>query len=216
MYHHDRSCSKLTTTDGLIEFDSPEKAKASGGISCKHCNQSAVDNITESTVQPNKKKYTNAYGVRLNQGTSTLPDGSKYIGEHKDDKKRVVADNPENVEVEKAEEENVEELRKAEQKVRMAEWEAKRDSKRAEWEAKRDSKRAEWAAKREAGKAEKKKDKKKDKDSSDDGSSIPLHDPQEENTNARIPVIGTENKMGVYHQKCGNHKKIEYFLYRPI
>ena len=113
----------------------------------------------------------------------------------------VVADSPE----------NVEELRKAEQKARMAEWKVERDSKRAE-----------WAAKREAGKAEKKKDEKKDKggsddsssddsssddSSSDDDSSISLHDPQEENTNARIPIIGRENKNGRISSKMWQQQK---------
>lgn len=42
VYHHDRNCSNITTTDGLMEFSSPQKAEASGGILCEHCDPSVV------------------------------------------------------------------------------------------------------------------------------------------------------------------------------
>lgn len=45
--YHNRNCSKLNTADDLMEFTSPQKAKASGGIPCKHCNPSAVVKLEE-------------------------------------------------------------------------------------------------------------------------------------------------------------------------
>ena len=48
-YHHNRNCSNITTTDGLMEFNSPEKA--AGAIPCEYCNPSSVRSIDEQQLQ---------------------------------------------------------------------------------------------------------------------------------------------------------------------
>jgi tetratricopeptide (TPR) repeat protein len=42
VYHHDRNCTNLRTTDNLMEFASPQDAKNAGGIPCNYCGSSIV------------------------------------------------------------------------------------------------------------------------------------------------------------------------------
>ena len=52
VYHHDRNCTELTTTDNLIEFSSPRQSIASGGVVCEHCKPSAV--VGEGVLESKK------------------------------------------------------------------------------------------------------------------------------------------------------------------
>ena len=54
-YHRDRNCAKLITTDSVIEFNSPQKAIAAGGILCEHCKSSTTvkERISESKKNVN-------------------------------------------------------------------------------------------------------------------------------------------------------------------
>lgn len=56
VYHHDRNCSNLNTTNGLMEFGSPQKAVASGGILCEHCDPSAFEETVTPSYQLTKVK----------------------------------------------------------------------------------------------------------------------------------------------------------------
>ena len=51
VYHYNRNCSNITTTDGLMEFSSSQDAKDAGAFQCEHCNQSAV--VEENTLGGN-------------------------------------------------------------------------------------------------------------------------------------------------------------------
>ena len=42
VYHHDRNCTNLSTTDNLMEFTSSQDAKNAGGIPCNYCDSSVV------------------------------------------------------------------------------------------------------------------------------------------------------------------------------
>ncbi len=55
MYHHNRNCTSLRTTDDLMEFASPQHAKNAGGIPCNHCSSSVV-----RIEQPGLGKYKEA------------------------------------------------------------------------------------------------------------------------------------------------------------
>lgn len=55
-YHHDRNCPKLSTTDGLMEFSSPQQAKESGAILCEYCEPSAIKETSTNSYQPAKVK----------------------------------------------------------------------------------------------------------------------------------------------------------------
>ena len=59
-YHRNRNCSNITTQNGLMKFDSPQEAEASGGVQCKHCDPSVVakkaNNPTKNIIPKAKKR----------------------------------------------------------------------------------------------------------------------------------------------------------------
>lgn len=80
VYHHDRNCSNLTTTDGLMEFSSPQNAEASGGILCEHCDPSAVNETSiPSYNSAELKSRENETQNEETNHTDTNSDKSKLI-----------------------------------------------------------------------------------------------------------------------------------------
>jgi len=67
VYHHDRNCSNITTTEGLMEFSSYQKAEASGGILCEHCDPSAVKESATPSIPKRDIKTEPQKTVSLNE-----------------------------------------------------------------------------------------------------------------------------------------------------
>jgi len=77
VYHHDRNCSNLRSTDNLMRFASPQDAKNAGGIRCNYCDSSSV-----KTRQSGSGMYKNAIdafkqAIRINPD---LADAHLHLG----------------------------------------------------------------------------------------------------------------------------------------
>jgi hypothetical protein len=83
-YHRDRNCAKLITTDSVIEFGSPQKAKASGGILCEHCKSSTAveEEISESKKKVDGNNIISNTFIGTHESNKLNENFEQYAGQH--------------------------------------------------------------------------------------------------------------------------------------